>query len=225
MQPILQETDDRERRSGVRELVGAAQGGIGQPVAIAAGAPVSPLPVARDVAEVATDLHQRRGDGARVVDQGRRRIGLRAYHRPPGAKDPGLLVGDVGARRTEVIHVIEIDGRHDGHVGIDDVDGIEAAAQAHLEDRDVETGARERVQRRQRAVLEIGQRDVTARVLDRMERREKRGVVLRLAADPHALVVTEEVRRACRAPCDSRRNAISLPASRTSSPCRWSRSR
>ena len=128
-------------------------------------------------------------------DERGRGIGLGADHGAPRAEDAGLLARDVLAGRAEVIHVIEIDARHDGDVGGDDVDRVEAAAQPHLEDRDVETGARERLQCRQRAVFEIGQRNVAARVLHGVERGDERGIAQRQAGDAHALVVAGQMRR------------------------------
>ena len=144
----------------------------------------------------------------------------------PGAKDARLLAADVLARRAEVIHVIEIDARHHGDVGIDDVDRVEPAAQPHFEDQRVEPGAREQLQRGQRAELEVGAaRHVAARASSTALNAATSASSSRLAADAHALVVAQEMRRRVEPRRDSPRCAASPRASRTSSPCRWCRSR
>ena len=71
---------------------------------------------------------------------------------------PAFSRADVLARRSEVVDVVDVDARDDRDVGIDDVDGVEPAAQADFEDHGIERGAREEPQRGQRAELEIGER-------------------------------------------------------------------
>ena len=72
--------------------------------------------------------------------------------------------------------MVEIDARDDGDVGVDDVHRVEPSAQAHFEHARCEVGAAKSHKCGERAVLEVRQRDVRARVLDRVERRDERVV-------------------------------------------------
>ncbi len=60
-----------------------------------------------------------------------------------------------------------------------------------LQHRDVELRSGEYPQRGERSVLEIGERHVAARILDRVEGVDQRSVVLHFAVDLDALVVAE----------------------------------
>ena len=54
----------------------------------------------------------------------------------PALQDAGLLAGDGGERGAELVLVVERDGRDDGERRPrDDVGGVEAAAEAHLQDQ------------------------------------------------------------------------------------------
>jgi hypothetical protein len=94
--------------------------------------------------------------------------------------------------------MVDVHGGDHRHVGVDDVDRIQAAAQAHFQHRQVQPGVGEQPQRGQRAVLEIGQR-VSPRAVDGVETGDQRGIVHILAVDAHALVVAQQVRRGVRA--------------------------
>src|SRR3546814_3760154 len=82
---------------------------------------------------------------------------------------------------------------------------VPATAEAELEDRQVQRAAFEQPQRGERAVLEVGQRNVVAPVavpacadargLDRLERGHQRSIVGIMAIDAHPLVVGQQVRR------------------------------
>ncbi len=50
--------------------------------------------------------------------------------------------------------MVDVHGSDHRHVGVHDVDRIEAAAQAHFQYRQVQPGVGEQLQRGQRAVLE-----------------------------------------------------------------------
>src|SRR5690606_1133364 len=56
----------------------------------------------------------------------------------PGPGDGELLDGDLLDRRAQVLGVLEVDPGEDGHVGVDDVGGVQATAQAHLDHRRVD---------------------------------------------------------------------------------------
>ena len=55
-----------------------------------------------------------------------------------GAEDAGLFAGDLGDGVAEVVLVVERDVGDDGEEGVDDVGGVETAAQADFEDGDVD---------------------------------------------------------------------------------------
>ena len=203
----------------------ALQRGIGQPEPLAARAFEIPLPGLRSRAEIASDPQHRRADGVGGLDERARRIDVAADHRSPGPEDAGLLAADGLARRPEVVDVVDADAGDDRDVGVDDVDRVEPPAEADLEDRQVGLRAREEPERRQRAELEIRERDAVAHVLDRVERASR---------DPHR----SRIRRRCaRARCSARgaatctarggspTPAASIPSARTPSPCRWCRRR
>ncbi len=53
------------------------------------------------------------------------------------AEDTGLFAGDLGDGVAEVVLMVERDVGNDGDQGVDDVGGVEAAAEADFEDGDV----------------------------------------------------------------------------------------
>ena len=55
-----------------------------------------------------------------------------------GAEDAGLFAGDLGDGVAEVVLVVEGDVGDDGEEGVDDVGGVETAAEAYFEDGDVD---------------------------------------------------------------------------------------
>ena len=66
--------------------------------------------------------------------------------------------------------MIHADRADDADVGVDDVGGIEPAAEPHLENRDVDAPRAEVIERRERVVFEERERDVAARGIDALER-------------------------------------------------------
>src|SRR5678816_2565809 len=56
-----------------------------------------------------------------------------ADRRATGAEDSRLFTANGLASRAEIIHVIDPDRRDDGDVGIDDVHGVEPAAEPDFE--------------------------------------------------------------------------------------------
>ena len=76
------------------------------------------------------------------------------------AEDTGFLVADRFARRAQPVGMIERDARHHGTVGVVSVDGVEPTAEADLKDDYVNLARRKDLPGRQRAELEVGQRDI-----------------------------------------------------------------
>ena len=72
-----------------------------------------------------------------------RRIWVGHYRRPACAEDARFLRADAFASRAEVVDVIDIDGRDDGDIGVDNVDSIEPAPEPDLDHQRVEPGMRE----------------------------------------------------------------------------------
>src|SRR5690349_7034561 len=94
------------------------------------------------------------GDSCGFVQQASWRRALADDRATPGAKNSGFFAADAVAIVAEPVLVIDIDGRHDGDVSVDDVHRVEAAAESHLEQRYIELRAREQHQRGKRAVFE-----------------------------------------------------------------------
>ena len=129
-----------------------------------------------------------------------RRIELGQNRRPAAAQDAGFLRADALAIRAEPVAMIDIHGGDHRDIRIDDVDRVQPAAQADLEDCQIERGLGENQQRRQRAEFEIGQRYRIAwsgapRGLDALERGDQRRVTGLAPIDPHPFVVTQQMRR------------------------------
>lgn len=73
----------------------------------------------------------------RLEDGARLGHGLAYDDRHVGLDDARLLVGYLGERVAEKLRVVHGDIRDDRELGRDDVRAVEAAAQSHLDDRDV----------------------------------------------------------------------------------------
>jgi hypothetical protein len=127
----------REHARRVDELVGAAQRRIGQPAVAPAAARPAPLLLVAGHVEVGAEAPQVGADGVGVVDHALRRHRVAHDGGLAGAQDAGLLEADALAVGAEVFHVVEVDAGDDRAVGVDDVDRVEPAAQADLEDRHV----------------------------------------------------------------------------------------
>lgn len=123
------------------------------------------------------------------------RVDLAQHHRLPGAHDAGLLGADGLAVFAQPIGMVDVDGGDHRHIRIDDVDRIQAPAQADFQHCQIQRGALEQPQGRQRAEFEIGQRGVAARCLYRSKRIDQLRVAGLLAIDTHALVVAQQMRR------------------------------
>src|SRR5690606_6718880 len=84
----------------------------------------------------------------------------------PGPGDGELLDGDLLDRRAQVLGVLEVDPGEDGHVGVDDVGGVQATAQAHLDHRRVDRLIGEEGEGRRSRQLEIGEPDPLVALLE-----------------------------------------------------------
>jgi hypothetical protein len=78
--------------------------------------------------EIGTPHAERCADLDCARTHGLRRLRRAEHGRTPGTENAGLLAPYDFLVRPQPIHVIEPDRDHDGHVGIDDVDGVEPAA-------------------------------------------------------------------------------------------------
>ncbi len=91
--------------------------------------------------------------------------------------------------------MVDADRGHHGHVGVDDVGGIQASTQPYFEHGDIDVRPREQIERRERVVLEEGQRELAARGIDALEGRDQRFVTGLGTVDADAFVVAREMRR------------------------------
>jgi hypothetical protein len=154
-----------------------------------------PLTLARVEAEVAAQQLQLGTNRLRVIEQALRWVVVAENRGPPGAEDAGLLEADGLAVVAEEGLVVEIDTRDDGDIRIDHVHGVEAAAEADLEDRDIELRFGEEGECRERAEFEIRERDIATRALHLLERCGERFVARLGTTNTNALVIAEQVRR------------------------------
>ena len=89
--------------------------------------------------------HQRaRAAAAMRREHARGHVGRAEHRRDAGAEDAGLLRTDELQRVAEPVAVIESDRDENRDVGIDEVGGVETAAETHLEHRGVDTPRRQR---------------------------------------------------------------------------------
>ena len=148
----------RQHAGGIDQLVGTAQRRIGQS-AVTPSAPGPPplLLVAGDI-EVLAHTPQVGTHFQSAVQHALRRHGVAYHHRAAGAHDAGLLPADGFAVVAQQFHVVEVNAGDDGAVGIDDVDGVQAAAQAHFQNRHIQTRIAHHVKNGQGAELKVGQR-------------------------------------------------------------------
>ncbi len=103
------------------------------------------------------DLGQRHAEPAGSSADDREGIARCAGHGQVAALDDGgLLPGNGRDRRTEAIHVVESHVRDDRHPAIPGVRRVEAAAEAHFDDRDVEIQLGEPSEDRGGQELELG---------------------------------------------------------------------
>ncbi len=113
--------------------------------------------------------------------------------------DAGLLPADGFAVRSQELRVVDVDAGDDRAVGIHDIGRVEAAAQAHLQDGDIQARLAHEAQDGERGELEVGQGHLRAAMRSRrLHGREVRDQIVRpdtLAPDAAALLELHEVRR------------------------------
>ena len=140
--------------------------------------------------EVAPAHPQLRADGRSMSEQGRRGLRVTTHRRPAGTEDSRLLEADGVARAAEIIHVIKRNAGHQRAIRVEHIDRIETPTEADFEDDDLRLCRAKYRPCGQRAVLEVGQRRVTTRGLDRSKAGDQRVVcdVLAVEADPFVVV-------------------------------------
>ncbi len=89
--------------------------------------------------------------------------------------------------------MIEPNARHHGHLRINDVECIQAPSQTDFEHGHVHRGVSKGHQRRQGGKLEVGQRNVLPRRVDRLEGGDQLGVFAGAPVDPNPLVEDVQV--------------------------------
>ncbi len=177
------------------------------------GADIAPAPafgVDRLVEEVAAGAQRIGADRISAAQHAGGRIDLAEHQRFPRPRDAGLFRTDRFAVGAEPVGVVDVHGGDDRHIGIDQVHRIQPAAEADFQHGQVQLGLLEQPQRRQRAVLEVGQRGVAARGLHCREGTHQVGIAGLFAVDAYAFVVAQQVRRgvAAHAPAGGTRDRL-----------------
>ncbi|CUI74551.1 Uncharacterised protein [Achromobacter xylosoxidans] len=188
-----------QRGRRVQQLVGATQRRIGQRAAALFAPAIGPLLAIARIVVVAAEQPKVGADLLDMVQQRLRRHRVGAHGGPAGTVDMGLLEADLLARVAEIVDVVQVDAGDDGTVGVDDIDRVQAAAQADFQHHGVQPRLREQAQDRQRGEFEVRQRSVAAGGLDRGELFDQGLVRGDLAVDTGAFVEIDEVRRGVQA--------------------------
>jgi hypothetical protein len=124
------------------------------------------------------DLDERCSHAAGAAPDDRERLAGDARHRVISADDDGgLLAGDRGYGRAEPLRVVEVDVRDRGDPTVPGVRRVEAAAEPHLDDGEIDRLAGEPAERQRGHQLELGGRAVATG--DTVGRRKDLGDELR----------------------------------------------
>ena len=155
------------------------------------------------------------------------------HQRHAGLGDAGLLERDLRQRVAEMALVIERDRRDRGDRRRQHVGGVEAAAEADLDDRDVDRGAPEDLERDRGRHFEEGRRaPSSAPSRDRVDRstsrtcavtRFERGAIDRLRRRWRRAPRCDRGAARCSGRCGGRRRAARARPSPRPSLCRWCR--
>src|SRR6185312_5115752 len=86
------------------------------------------------------------------------------------AENARLLGADLLDGLPQPVAMVEADRADHRRVRIDEIRGIESAAETHLEQRELDAPLRKEKERRQRVVFEEGEAGAAARRLDALER-------------------------------------------------------
>ena len=200
-----------EHAGGVEQLVGPAQGRVGQPrIPLAAPAPAPLLLVAAEL-KIGAQQPQVGTEHLGRLEHALRRGRIAHDHRLAGAHDAGLLPADGLTVGPEELHVVQIDAGDDGAVGVDEIDRIEPATEPNLQNHHVQLGMGHDGEKNQRRELEIGQRNLATHVLrppgqvaqvtpqprplHQRKMRKQRIGTHRLAAQAAALLKMHQMRR------------------------------
>ena len=201
-QALVEGFQGGQHGAGVRQLAGAAQGGIGESAAALDGLTLTypELPLQGLGAEIAKILTQDLEVGAQlggVLQQSGWWIGIGADGHLGRAQDAGLFPRNGGARVAQLFGVIDVDGGDDGAVAVMDVGGIQAPAQADFQDDDVDMLCGKTFPGGQGAHLEIGELGVAGLTcaFDACEGVTEGGIADGALGDAYALVVMQQMWR------------------------------
>ena len=89
-----------------------------------------------------------------IIKDGRRDIGVSKDHRTILSRDTCFLKPNRFAGMAEPLAMIDIDAGHQGHIGINDIDGIKPPTQTDFKDSDIEVFLSKEVQRCQGSEFE-----------------------------------------------------------------------
>ena len=158
--PVAQRQGRGDRQAGVLVLIAAEEARRGQVEQAILGLHQQPAALLPRVEIPAHERHRRTLRLGFGLDHRQGFIHLaRNDDGPSRPDDPGLLPGDLGELRTQELQVVVVDGGDHRHRRrLEDVGGVEPAAQAHLDDAQVGRRAREGGQRQDGGDLEEADR-------------------------------------------------------------------
>ena len=157
---------NHQHAGGIFHLPVIVDTGLGQPLVNFSGIVPVPGVLADRIAEFPAGLVQQRACFPGTGRYGCRRPCVRAYRRTSAPENPGFLPAYALPGITQPLLVVQVDRHHQGDIRIEDVDGVQPAAQPHLQDNDVRLSVAEYIQGSQCAEFEIGQGNVGARPVD-----------------------------------------------------------
>ena len=137
-QAAAQRLEGRQYARRIDQLVGAAQRRVGQRVVAPAAARPAPLLAVTRVVEVAPHQPQIRPDGLAVLNHAARGYGVAHHGGAAGSHDVGFLPADGLAVGAQQFHVVQVDAGDDAAVGVDEVDRVQPASEADLQDDHVQ---------------------------------------------------------------------------------------
>ena len=172
--------------------------GAGRRPCSAPGPLPGPAPAVTAPGKLAPGHVQVGAHGAGMLHQARRRIGVAAHRRPAPAKDTGLLAADAFPIRAQPVRVVQIHRGHYGHVGIHEIDCVQASSQPHLQQRHRSPGAADNVQDRQGTKLEEGESNTITGLFHSFESRDQFAVLHLAPVQAQTFVVAPETWRGIR---------------------------
>ena len=191
---ISQRRQHHQHASGVLRLL-IVEAGLGQVLDKLVAMPPAPGIVADCATKVQTRLIKPRAGVPGASRYGVRSRQVRADRGTAFSEDPRLLPAYALPGGTQPFLVIQVYGHHQGRIGVQHVDGVQPAPQAHLQDQNIQLELSKNIQGRQGAKLEIGQGNIPPRPVDPVEGAAELLIRRLLAVHANPFVVVHQVGR------------------------------